>query len=433
MVTAMRYIIIILLIAFGTVPSGAQTIIQETDAAFQHSQELRSDAIKAFRANDLNKAKALMMQALEHRPNSIAILGNAIFISAETGDATTAFELTKKLVTMGVNPAAAVQEKLKTILGPDEWHTLEETIKANAKPLGQAHTLTTIPANHRLVEGIAADNDGTFYFSTVVSGSLLKADTNGNTEVLYDGQSAGLGSFFGIAFNQITNTIFATFATINQTPKHDRNTSDTGVIEVDPITGKLLNKWVLPQGSDGHQIADIAISERGTVFVADAAGNALYKIKDSVLDSIPTTATFMNVQGIVARGEADLLVADYGRGLWRVNTNTGTAILYGVPNNVTVTGIDGLFVHNNRIIAIQNGTSPHRVLEVHLNDQQNIIISTTTLAQNLPIFDEPTLGTSTGDGFIFVASSQWPKFGEGGALREGTTLNPTTILKITGQ
>ncbi|WP_262693520.1 NHL repeat-containing protein [Kordiimonas aquimaris] len=408
----------------------AQTTVHETDAAFLRSQEMRAEAIKAFRAGNLDTALEAMLQALKERPTNTALLSNAIFLAAETNDIDTAHALTLRFTKLGVNPGGAIQEKLKEKLTTQNWETLNKKFIENAARTGVTTEVVSIPTHHKLVEGIAADGSGNMFFSTVVSGELLKADTTGNISVLFDGTKDDLGSFFGIAYDKTSQALFATFASIAQTPAQHSENKDTGVVKIDPLSGKLLKKWTLPGGSEGQQVADITITNTGSVFVADAAGSKIYNIEGDTLQAIPTTAQFMNPQGIIALNDTEILMADYGRGLWKVNANTGAATLYGVPDNATLIGIDGLFSHEGKIIAIQNGTSPQRMIEIQLNNDSDTVSSVTTLAQSLPVFDEPTLGMSTLNGIMFVASSQWPKFDKGGVLREGATLADTIILRL---
>ncbi len=140
--------------------------------------------------------------------------------------------------------------------------------------------------------------------------------------------------------------------------------------------------------------------------------------------------TLRSAQGIELLYDNSLLVADYGRGLWRIDLESHEAKLLDVPDTVSLIGIDGLFTHRGSLIAVQNGVSPHRIIEIETDKNYEKVTGIKVLAQNLPEFDEPTLGISTLDGIMFVASSQWPKFAPGGNVREGQTYEPTRIMLI---
>ena len=92
-----------------------------------------------------------------------------------------------------------------------------------------------------------------------------------------------------------------------------------------------------------------------------------------------------------------------------------------MPASVSDYGIDGLYRHGGRLIAIQNGIQPHRVTAFSLSEDGTEIISARILAMNLPEFDEPTLGTVVGDDFYFVANSHWNRFDANNSLPQGLT------------
>lgn len=426
----MKKLICIMLFLAGTQTAAAQKIVRETEDAFTRSQALRAEAIAAFRAGDTMVAFDGIKKALQHRPTSSALLYNAIFLAAETDNLEAAIQYGHAYAKLGIAPGAAVQAKLKEKLPAADWQALEQQFTTNSKSAGAASHLITVPANHRLIEGIAVDEQGTFFLSTVVSATILQVTPSGTISVLFDGNAHNLGSFFGIAYERTSNSLYATFARVDQTASNASDTDATGIVRINPLTGELMDKWVLPGGTQGQQIADIAIGGNGAIYAADAQAGKIYRLDSDGLKAVPTTVQFMSAQGLVAHDNNTLLVADYGRGLWRIDATTGNAALYGVPDTVALAGIDGLLRHNDRIIAIQNGTSPHRIIEVHLDDATLSVTHITILAQNLAQFDEPTLGTSSKDGIAFVASSQWPKFDKQGTVREGATINPTQILLI---
>ena len=99
----------------------------------------------------------------------------------------------------------------------------------------------------------------------------------------------------------------------------------------------------------------------------------------------------------------------------------------GIPQ-VSDYGIDGLYRHDDELIAIQNGIRPHRVAAFRLSDDGLSVVGHRRLAANLEAFDEPTLGTVRGDDFFFVANSHWNRFDRENQLPDGLT--GPIILKL---
>jgi len=56
-----------------------------------------------------------------------------------------------------------------------------------------------------------------------------------------------------------------------------------------------------------------------------------------------------------------------------------------------------------------------------------------TVDRNLELADEPTLLAKAGDGFLYVANSQWEKYGEDGVRRPGARLEPPRLLRLEGK
>ncbi len=411
-------------------PASSQNVVSETEDQYTRSQAARGEAIAAFRAGDLATALASMKRALDDRPTNTALLSNALFLAAETDQIDDAVAFADQFVALGLVPGAGIRAKMQKKLPPDIWQRYSSEFDELTGAKGTAEALISVPTEHQLVEGVATDGNGIFFLSTVVSNTILKASTTGEMSVLTDGTDHGVGSFFGIAYSESDGALYVTHGRVDQTPNMPKGEGQTGVMRIDPETGLVTGNWPLPGGTEGQQIADIAISPTGTVYVTQAQGGGIYKINGDNLEKLNTKKQFRSPQGLTFLEGGELFMADYGRGLWRINTVTGEANLLALPPTVSLIGIDGLFAHKGRLIAIQNGISPQRVIEIKLDNAQESVTSITVLAQNLANFDEPTLGTSTAGGLVFVASSQWPKYAPGGGVADGQTLTPTVILRL---
>jgi hypothetical protein len=399
----------------------------ETNTAFEAGQAARTEGFTAFRAGDFVTALAKMEEALKHRPGNTALLANVIYLAAETGDLARAEEAAIEFAGQGLAPAGPYQAKLKEKLPATKWAEISAMFEEVMVSKGSADLVTELTTDAKLVEGIAYSSDDTLFAATVVSGNIFRLE-NGIQSLFIDGKPLGMASFFGIKYAPKHNSIFATYARVNQTPNVSAGDGHTGVAEFDAASGALKHNWQLDGSTANHQIADIEITPSGRVFVSDAAGKAVYEIKGDTLTKSRDLPFSISPQGL-AELEGTLYLADYGRGIWRLSLYDETVKLLPAPKGVNLLGVDGLTNHNGKLYAIQNGANPHRVLEIAINDTGEIEY-VNVLVQALDGFDEPTLGVSRPDGFYFVASSQWPKFGEGGAVQEGITLNPTKIMRL---
>jgi len=429
-----------ILICFGmtlTVSSqnvlSGQAAVSETEAQYSRSQAVRGEAIAAFRAGELATALDLMKRALVDRPTNTALLSNALFLAVETGSIEDAADFANRFVALGLVPGAGVQAKMQEKLPAETWQQFSEKFGALIQPKGAAENLLSIPTNHKLVEGVATDGRGTYFLSTVVSNTILIVSPTGEISVLVNGKDHATGSFFGIAYSPQEHALYVTHGRVDQTIGMPEGEGQTGVMRIDPLSGEVTGDWPLPGGTENQQIADITVGPDGTVYASQAQSGGIYRINGEKLDKLDTGKQFRSPQGMAFLENGTLLMADYGRGLWRINTTTSEANLVSVPPTISLIGIDGLLAHKGRLIAIQNGIAPQRVIEIELDDDRETVTGIKVLAQGLTDFDEPTLGASTPDGLVFVASSQWPKYAPGGLVVKDQTLKPTSILLLPDQ
>ncbi len=93
-------------------------------------------------------------------------------------------------------------------------------------------------------------------------------------------------------------------------------------------------------------------------------------------------------------------------------------------------GIDGLYFYKQSLVAIQNGTNPHRVIRLFLGPKHREIVKSEILEANNPLFDEPTLGVLVKNELYYVANSQWETINKKGELAPDDKLREPVILKL---
>lgn len=403
----------------------ATPAVAEDETAFEASQAARAKGGEAFRAGDLGAALAAMEKALSFRPTHPGLLGNVAYLAAATGDGQRAAEALQAYAALGLLPGAEIQAKVKEAVTPVAWEKLEAAFRHNNRTVGTADIDTPLPADLHLVEGIALSEDGTLYIGTVVSGGIYRM--NGHEAVqIVDARDHEFGSFFGMAM--FGGNLYATFARVEQTPGHMKGEGQTGLAKINPETGDVLQVWTLPGGTEGQQLADLTVTSDDSIYVSDAQGKKVYRVEGDTLVPAFSHAGFMSPQGIAELPGKGLYLADYGRGIWKLDEKSGEMTLMDTPTNTSLLGIDGLVAHKDRLIAIQNGVNPQRIVEVHLDGEA--ITGITILAQGLEGWDEPTLGVSGKNGIYYIAASQWPKYGDSGMVREGAAAPATTPVML---
>jgi hypothetical protein len=93
-------------------------------------------------------------------------------------------------------------------------------------------------------------------------------------------------------------------------------------------------------------------------------------------------------------------------------------------------GIDGLYLDGARLIAVQNGTNPHRVLHLMLDPTGTSIIAWRALEHASPHMGEPNHGVLVGNDFYFIGDSGWERVGDDGQLHTTPESRSPVLLKL---
>ena len=205
----------------------------------------------------------------------------------------------------------------------------------------------------------------------------------------------------------------------------------TGLFRLDLETGETTVRAVLPDQDAPMVLGDLVFTDDNTIYATESLTGALYRytVDKNEFTQVIAPGTLRSMQGLVLDQSGDYLyVADYVGGLFRVRLDDYSVQRVVGDDETNLFGIDGLYRYGNALIAIQNGIRPNRVVAFSLGEDGLSVSGTRVLARNLPDFDEPTLGTISGDEFLFVANSHWGRFDRDGNLPKA--LSGPVILKI---
>lgn len=180
--------------------------------------------------------------------------------------------------------------------------------------------------------------------------------------------------------------------------------------------------------------SDIVVAGDGRIYASDPLTGALYTARpgEERLLTLVGAGTFRSPQGLVpVDGGRKLLVSDYRYGLAAVNLSTKRVERVRTALPVALDGIDGMWAYGERIVAVQNGISPQRILLLELDHRATQVVRAEVLERGHPEWLEPTGGAVHGDAFYYIASGQWNRFGEGRVAKTGLPPLPTEIRRVT--
>jgi sugar lactone lactonase YvrE len=355
-------------------------------------------------------------------PDSASAARRLLAATHQAGDSASVRAGLARLAASGYAPSQATIDTLAPHVPESEMAALRLRFAANGARVQASRLFATVPAEHRLVEGVAWDaRRSRLFAATVVSRALLVHDAQGWHGV--EGLEAG--SLFGLAVDERRQLLWLASGVVEQTPSPD--TAFRGLIAVDLATLRPVRR--VPVEGAGSP-ADIVVAADGTVYASDPNSGAIYRARagDAALQVLVPAGRLRSPQGLVPAADGRrLYVSDYGYGLAMVSLADGAVSRLESDAGTMLDGIDGLVGHNGRLIAIQNGTNPRRILLLTLSRDGNRIAAARVLESNNPDWSEPTLGALHGDDFLYVADAQWDRYGAGGALQGEGAQRPTAI------
>lgn len=99
------------------------------------------------------------------------------------------------------------------------------------------------------------------------------------------------------------------------------------------------------------------------------------------------------------------------------------------PSPHHLAGIDGLYFHDNTLLAVQNGSSPERVIAFHLDRSGKKVVSEEVIERATPLGD-PTHGVVVGNDFYYIADSGWSALDEHGNPKPDVKQTSAAIMKF---
>lgn len=420
----MRLLIALALILPGT--SAAQTTLQ---LYARHD----SAAAAARRAGNWQAYEAeipLLDSILNGHPNVRIVRAR---IGAHLGDTAAAYASLRDFVAMGLKRRIEADTDLVALRGTQSWNTVLERLSTNGSSIGAFTAAFTMPDSDFVAEDITWDPVGKRWLVSGIRRSVIvSVDQKGSQQVFVKGGDKGWG-FLALAVDSARNTLWATAEAIPLAIGFDSTLAGRAAIfRYDLAKGTLLQRYDLPR-SERHGAGDIAVAENGDLFIADTGDGALLVIrKGGSIQTLIPKGELMSPQGpAIAPDGKHIYLADYARGIARIDRSSGKIEWMKHPRDAALNGIDGLSVLNaTMLIGVQNGTNPNRVVRITLDHTGTAITKVESIAQNEDSIKEPTHGVFVGRDYYFIANGGYGAFGDDGKLRAGERAIAPVIARI---
>ncbi|MBS1978913.1 MAG: hypothetical protein JST46_16185 [Bacteroidetes bacterium] len=398
----------------------------------QSYRQLYAEAEKSYKEKDYPRFYEKIKEANALHPwhqDILYRLGAACALTGRNDEALTAL---RKAILVNARYDLTSNQDLASLRTLPGWKPLLDLQKEWNKPVTQSREAFRIKDRQLHAEGIAQDgNNNQFYLGSIHKRKIVKVNGNGMvTDFCPDGIE-GLSSVFGVQVDLKRNLLWACSSPMREMEQFD-STARSALYKFDLATGRLLEHFPVPEDYKEVIFGDLLLDPEGVPLVSDSRNNIIWRLNQTQksLEPFFTSKDFWNIQGLAYSTDGRFLfVADYIKGVFRLDLNSKDLLLLPCQPEVSMKGIDGLYVYKNTLIAIQNGVSPQRVTQYYLNDDAGAITRFEIIDRAHPDFGEPTLGVLRGNEFYYIANSQWEGYTESGAIKDAAELKDIIVLK----
>ena len=365
-------------------------------------------------ARDLN-------QLLNGQPDSLLELARA---KIHTGDLIGALHDLEQFVRMGQSTdLLATSPEFAPLREKPEFATIESGMKDNRRASSLGEPAFRLSDAALLPEDLDYDPSSKRFFITTVRGKkIISTDLTGNIADFAKGPDGW--PLLAIKIDRKRSLLWATEVALQGFVfVAESDWGRSAVLCYDLKTGKRLHRIEGPRGSG---LGDMTLAASGDVIVSDGGGVYQVQANGEELKRLDAGDFISPQTPVVLPGGESILVPDYLRGIAVLEVSTKRVLWLSAEARFALNGIDGLYLEGRKVLAIQNGASPERVVAFELDSTLTKITSQTIIERSTETLGDPTHGVIIGSDFYYIANSGWDIIDAHGNLKPGA--HPTEAL-----
>ena len=414
---------------------GVATVSAETPE-LPHPYTLSQQAEAAMRDGRHADALAAASQAAAQWPTGPGALVRLAESLGRAGRVPEALVWLERAAALGASPAeGAVGPWFASATGGTP-EVLRAMFARNALRIGPETVAFTLAERNLLPESVARDAQGRFYVGSMHLRKIVRVDQGRESDWVKPGADSLYG-VLGLKIDAPRGHLLANSCNIGNdpamSPPDPATVGHAALHRYDLATGRLLKRY--PAGSTKEPVCfnDLAITAAGDVYLTAGPGG-LWRVRreaDTLEHFVPPGSGFFNGLDVTPDGRT-LYVADHFAGVRTLDLATMSWGAVATPPDVTLGGIDGLYVRGRTLVAVQNALAhvPARVIEVGLDATGTRALCLTVLERGSRHFADPTTGVLDGDVFHYVAGSHVDDIDDKGWPWPAEKLIPSVVLSV---
>jgi len=400
----------------ASLPVAAQTKTAETLP--DNVPGLLATANEALAAKDYLLFRKSLERVHEMRPYNSEYMYQLVIAYSLLDEKSHAYDLMLRMQQQGLGYDFSKSDNTLNIRGTEVFDYVNDMMSQAALPMGESEPVFTLPDNVIMPETMAWDETRQkFLVGTMAEGLVLAVGKDGQVEELLKANDEnGMWAVLDILVDQAGKRLWISSAATPEFKHHspaDRGRS--ALFEFDLETLELIRRYPVPVDGRPHVLGSMAMNPNGDIFIADRALPFIYSkpAGDEKLKAIIASRDMISLRGIALQPDGRLMyVADREMGIMVVDLEDQKAGNLTIPKTLNIGGIDGLYLRDNRLIIIQNGIKPQRVMRLQLDPSGTQVTTVRPLAVAQPEFNFPSFGTLQGEHLYYFANSHWAD-GEG--------------------
>jgi sugar lactone lactonase YvrE len=422
------WFLLVLLPVIASPAAGQDDPVLASRAAFQL-------AVKAYQAHDVPAFLAHAREAERLRPDHGGVIYTLASACALSGDTAGAFDMLRRFAKLGYTADVAADSDFARVRSLPAFEAVRGSLARNAEPVMRSRAAFTLPERDLLTEGIAYDpRTGAFFVGSVHHRKIVRVERSGRVAEFVASARDGLWAPLGMRADSARGVLWVATTALPQMVGYDTaDAGRSGVYAFDLATGALRGRYLLPRDGTAHALGDVAITRHGDVYASDSRAPVIYRVRAgaATLEEFIRSPLLLSAQGMAFdRAEQTMYLADYSRGLLRVDLETRDVQPVPAADGVLTLGIDGLYAVGDALIGVQNGVAPYRVVRLHLDGDGRRVVGADVLERARPDYAEPTLGVVVGSTLYYVANSQWERFRNDGTIEAPAELKAPLVLRL---
>jgi hypothetical protein len=383
---------------------------------------LNHAARQASEAKDYVKLRETLLELKPLLPGNPRIVYSLAASNAVLGDPLAALAGLRNLAGMGLIYDFAADADFTSLRKSREFAEIVQRVDDNKKPVSDSTPSFTLAERDLIPEDIAYDPKSSRFFVSSVRQSKIIAVLGATDSRDFAKTGWPVLALRVDARRRILWAATGWLPHCEHCNKADEDKS--ALLAYDLDTGALRQRIDSPVKG---LLGDMTISRAGEIFVSEGIHGAVLRLRPGAnrLERIDMPGEFPSPQTpALSSDEKTLYVPDYVRGIAAITLATGGVTWLQPADDIALSGIDGLYVYRGSFLAVQNGTTPPRIVRCSLDLRKQEV-----LEANTPALGEPTHGTIVGNTFYFIANSGWDQYDDEGK-KKGSAPVESTVRKI---